>query len=326
LPVEIFARQNFLLAGILPVGILFILPETRFTLPSFAKINLTLRVLGRRADGYHELQTVFQTISLHDELRFSARDDNRLELVCDAPAIPSDETNLVHRAAVALRERYGVSRGARVELRKKIPAGGGLGGGSSNAAVALVGLARLWEIETERQTLAEIGAGLGADVPFFLTGGTALGTGRGTDIHPLPDIPQKYLLLVTPGVHVSTAEAYKSLNAPALTKALSPANLTVSRVQAEISGSLQAVVENDFERVVYRLYPEIERARSSLVAAGARGAWLSGSGASVFALFDSLDERERAQASLQVEPGWQVFACTTVARATYEAAFGADKF
>lgn len=300
--------------------------DARFTLPSFAKINLTLRVLGRRTDGYHELQTVFQTISLHDELTFGARDDKRLELACDAPGIPCDETNLVHRAAVALRERYGVSRGARVELRKKIPAGGGLGGGSSNAAVALVGLARLWEIETGRETLAEIGAGLGADVPFFLTGGTALGTGRGTDVHPLPELPQKYLLLVTPRVHVSTAEAYKSLNAPALTKPLSPVNLAVSRVQAEISGSLHAVLENDFERVVYRLYPEILRARSSLVAAGARGALLSGSGASVFALFDSLELRERARASLQVETGWQVFSCTTVAREAYEAALAADKF
>ena len=306
---------------------MFILPETRFTLPSFAKINLTLRVLGRRADGYHELQTVFQTISLQDELTFSARDDSRFELVCDAPAaIPCDEMNLVHRAAVALGERYGVSRGARVELRKKIPAGGGLGGGSSNAAVALVGLARLWEIETELGTLAEIGATLGADVPFFLTGGTALGTGRGTDIHPLQDLPQKYLLLITPGVNVSTAEAYKSLNAPALTKPLSPANLTVSRVQAEISGSLHAVLENDFERVVYRLYPEILRARSSLVAAGAGGALLSGSGASVFALFDSPELRERARASLQVETDWEVFSCATVARAAYEAAFAADKF
>ncbi|HEY0099387.1 MAG TPA: 4-(cytidine 5'-diphospho)-2-C-methyl-D-erythritol kinase [Pyrinomonadaceae bacterium] len=302
------------------------MPETRFTLPSFAKINLTLRVLGRRADGYHELHTVFQTISLRDELTFRSRDDEQLELTCDAPDIPCDETNLVHRAAVALRERYGVSRGASVELRKKIPAGGGLGGGSSNAAVTLVGLARLWEIETERQTLAEIGASLGADVPFFLTGGTALGTGRGTDIHTLADLPPRHLLLITPDVNVSTAEAYKSLNAPALTKPLSPANLTVSRVQAEISGSLHAMLENDFERVVYRLYPQIERARSSLVAAGAGKALLSGSGASVFALFDSPEERERVSGRLQVETNWQVFACTTVARATYVEAFGADRF
>ena len=311
----------------MPVEILSILSEARFTLPSFAKINLTLRVLGRRADGYHELNTVFQTVSLCDELTFSARDDARLELVCDAPGIPCDETNLVLRAARALGERYGVSRGARIELHKKIPAGAGLGGGSSNAAVALVGLARLWKIETQRQALADLGAGVGADVPFFLTGGTALGTGRGTDIHPLADVPLRYLLLVTPDINVSTAEAYKSLNAPALTKALSPVNLAVSRVQAEISGSLHAVVENDFERVIYRLYPETRRARSSLVAAGARCVSLSGSGASVYALFDSPDEREGAQAKLKVEAGWQVFVCTTLARAGYEAAlFGADEF
>lgn len=303
-----------------------ILSEARFTLPSFAKINLTLRVLGRRADGYHELNTVFQTISLHDELTFRTRDDARLELICDAPDVPCDETNLIHRAAVALRERYGVSRGASIELRKKIPAGGGLGGGSSNAAVALIGLARLWKIETERHTLAEIGARLGADVPFFLVGGTALGTGRGTDVHPLKDLSPQHLLLITPDSKVSTAEAYKLLNAPALTKPLSPVNLTVSRVQAEISSSLYALLENDFERVVYRLYPEIGRARSSLVAAGAKGTLLSGSGASVLGLFDSLAERERAQGTLQVEAGWQVFAPTTLTRRAYEAALGANKF
>jgi 4-diphosphocytidyl-2-C-methyl-D-erythritol kinase len=300
---------------------LFILPDARFTLPSFAKINLTLRVMGRRPDGYHEIETVFQTVTLHDRLTFEARDDARLELVCDAPGIPCDETNLVHRAGAALRERYGASRGARIVLEKKIPAGGGLGGGSSNAAVALVGLARLWEIAADGSALAEIGASLGADVPFFLTGGTALGTGRGTDIHPLPDVPTKQLLLVTPRIEVSTAAAYKSLNAHALTKAVAPANLAVSRAQAEISGSLRATLRNDFEPVVYRLHPEIERARDALVAAGAGGALLSGSGASVFGLFENANERERAQASLRAEAGWRVFACATLARSAYAEEF-----
>ncbi len=304
------------------------LPEASFTLPSFAKINLTLRIHGRRADGYHEIETVFQTVTLHDRLTFTPLDDGegRLELACDAPGIPCDESNLVHRAGTALRARYGATRGARVDLEKRIPAGGGLGGGSSNAAVALVGLARLWRIETDGRALAEIGASLGADVPFFLTGGTALGTGRGTDIHPLADVPPQQLLIVTPRVRVSTAEAYKSLNAHALTKAVSPANLTVSRARAEISGSLQAALWNDFEPVVYRLHPEIERARDALVATGARGALLSGSGASVFGLFENVRERDRAQASLRVEAGWQVFACTTLAESDYAAQFGAVEF
>jgi 4-diphosphocytidyl-2-C-methyl-D-erythritol kinase len=307
----------------LTVEILYTLSDARFTLPSFAKINLTLRVLGRRADGYHEIETVFQTVTLHDRLTFAARGDARIELVCDAPAVPCDETNLVHRAAVALRERYGAGRGARINLEKKIPAGGGLGGGSSNAAVALVGLARLWEIETDRSALAEIGATLGADVPFFLTGGTALGTGRGTDIHALPDVPPKQLLIVTPPIEVSTAAAYKSLNSRALTKAVAPANLAVSRAQAEISGSPQAALRNDFEPVVYDLHPEIGRARDALKAAGASGALLSGSGASVFGLFENAEKRDGARGSLRVESGWRIFACETLARVAYAEAVGA---
>ncbi|HLL69969.1 MAG TPA: 4-(cytidine 5'-diphospho)-2-C-methyl-D-erythritol kinase [Pyrinomonadaceae bacterium] len=302
--------------------------DAKFTLPSFAKINLTLRVHGRRDDGYHEIQTVFQTITLHDELTFERAGHEQVELICDdAPAdIPRDETNLVYRAAVALRERFGVTSGARVALRKNIPSGGGLGGGSSNAAVALVGLARLWEIDADRPALARIGAGLGADVPFFLTGGTALGTGRGTSIHTLADAPHAHLLVVTPNVKVSTAEAYKALDAPALTKPISPVNLAVSRTQAEISGSLPAALANDFERVVYRLHPEIERARDALTASGASGALLAGSGASVFGLFDGAEHRAQAQASLTIEAGWQVFACTTLTRGEYAEAFGAGKF
>ncbi|HEV2803207.1 MAG TPA: 4-(cytidine 5'-diphospho)-2-C-methyl-D-erythritol kinase [Pyrinomonadaceae bacterium] len=299
--------------------------EARFTLPSYAKINLVLRVHGRRADGYHEIETVFQTVTLHDRLTFET-DDEQLELTCDAPEVPCDESNLVHRAAVALGARYGTRRGARIRLEKKIPAGGGLGGGSSNAAVALVGLTRLWELEADKQTLAELGASLGADVPFFLTGGTALGTGRGTDIYTLADAPSQPLLIVTPRVHVSTAEAYKSLNSHALTKAVAPVNLTVSRVQAGISGSLHAVLRNDFEPVVYRLYPEIERARDALAAAGATGTLLSGSGASVFGLFENILERDRAESTLSVEPGWQVFACTTLSQSAYAQALGAFKF
>jgi len=140
--------------------------EQVFTLPAFAKINWTLRVTGRRPDGYHELRTIFQTVALHDRLTFASRRDERLQLSCDAPGIPVDENNLIHRAAIALRLRHGVSRGASIHLEKRIPAGGGLGGGSSDAAIALLGLAHLWRVETDRRELSEIGAGLGADVPF----------------------------------------------------------------------------------------------------------------------------------------------------------------
>ncbi|HEX8285158.1 MAG TPA: 4-(cytidine 5'-diphospho)-2-C-methyl-D-erythritol kinase [Pyrinomonadaceae bacterium] len=295
----------------------------RLTLPAFAKINLGLRVLGRRPDGYHEISTVFQTITLHDTLTFETAPGGLLELSCTDPSIPTDGTNLVVRAASALRERFGVDSGARVGLEKAIPAGGGLGGGSSDAAVTLAALAALWGIETGASELAEIGARLGADVPFFLTGGTALGTGTGTDIRPLADAPKMHLCVVSPGVHVSTAEAYKALGARALTKAEAAANLSVSRAEAEFSDSLCDVMSNDFEAVVVRLHPEIGRAREALKGAGALRVMLSGSGSSVFGVFESEAEAGRARGALGgAEGGWKVFACATLTRAEYLAALG----
>ncbi|MBC7933228.1 MAG: 4-(cytidine 5'-diphospho)-2-C-methyl-D-erythritol kinase [Rubrivivax sp.] len=291
--------------------------EDKLTLPAFAKINLGLRVKGRRVDGYHEISTVFQTITLHDSLTFELMPAESVELNCSDPDIPTDESNLVVRAAVALCARFGVRCGVRVELEKRIPAGGGLGGGSSDAAVTLIALAHLWNIETDKRELEEIGAPLGADVPFFLTGGTALGMGTGTDILSLEDAPKMHLAVAMPGVHVSTAEAYKRLNAPALTKAEGVANLSVSRTEADFSGFICGVTRNDFEAVVFGLYPEIERARDVLKGLGAHRALLSGSGSSVFGVFDSKEEVERACEALRDEVGWQVFACATLTRAEY---------
>jgi 4-diphosphocytidyl-2-C-methyl-D-erythritol kinase len=302
-----------------------LLRENEFTLPSFAKINLSLRVLGRRTDGYHELRTVFQTISLRDQLTFRALDDSRLELVCDycdSDGVPTNDSNLIIRAAKLLRERFNVERGAWVALEKMIPAGGGLGGGSSNAAVALIGLARLWEIETTRDELIELSATLGADAPFFFTGGRALGTGRGDQIAPLADAPRSSLIIIAPRVKISTAEAYASLRAPALTKNFAPVNLLVSRKEANFYDSLPAALANDFEPAIFRQHPEIERARDSLVAAGATAALLSGSGSSVFGIFENRDGVERARVRLRVEDGWRVFAGETVAREDYRSEFG----
>jgi len=287
------------------------------TLPSFAKINWRLRIMGRRRDNYHELSTVFQTVTLHDELKFIRNDDESLRLFSDAQDIPTDESNLILRAARLLRERFGVRKGADVHLTKRIPAGGGLGGGSSNAAMALLALARLWEIELRKENLVELGGHLGADVPFFFTGGTALGKGLGTEITPLHDVNADHLLIVTPGVRVSTAEAYKSLNARALTMADSAAILSVSRATAQFPDSLPEALYNDFEPVVFGLEPEIAHAKERLLRRGAQGALLSGSGSSVFGIFDSRAESVRALESLSSETGWQIFSCATLAREEY---------
>ena len=296
--------------------------DDALTLPSFAKINWTLRVLGRRPDNYHELHTIFQTVTLHDRLRFTLRDDDRLEIRCDAPGIPVDETNLIHRASVALKERYGIRKGATIELEKHIPAGGGLGGGSSNAAIALMGLTHIWGIEATGSELCGVGATLGADVPFFFTGGTAEGTGLGTRISPLADVADVRLLIVTPGVKVSTGEAYKALSAPALTKQGSDIILSSSRADAKISDSVPYHLYNDFERVVLRLEPEIARAKNALVEAGARASLLAGSGSSVFGIFDSSESQERAAQRLKAEKGWRVFLCGALRRAAYSEALG----
>jgi 4-diphosphocytidyl-2-C-methyl-D-erythritol kinase len=293
-----------------------------FTLPAFAKINWVLRVLGRRHDGYHEIRTVFQTVTLHDRLTFTSRRDDRLHLTCDVPNIPVDEKNLVYRAAQALRERYGIDRGASIHLEKRIPAEGGLGGGSSDAAVALLGLAHLWQIDTDRRELALIGASLGADVPFFLTGGTALGVGLGTEVSPLQEATAEHLLIVTPEAKVSTAEAYKALSLPALTKEDGDIILSISCAGAQFPGSLHDALYNDFERVIFRLEPEIERAKSALIRAGARGALLAGSGSSVFGIFDKEEVRERARRTLKEEAQWRVFSCATLAREQYREALG----
>jgi 4-diphosphocytidyl-2-C-methyl-D-erythritol kinase len=294
----------------------------KINVPAFAKLNLGLRVHGRRPDGYHEISTVFQTVTLRDTLSFQAAADGSLKLVCSDPSIPADDSNLILRAAKALRERFGVGRGVCVELEKMIPAGGGLGGGSADAAVTLAALTTLWEIEAGAGELAEIGARLGADVPFFLTGGTALGTGTGTDIRPLEDAPKMHLVIVAPGVQVSTAEAYGALGAPALTKVEPLVNLSVSRTEADFPDSLCDVWSNDFEAVVVRLYPEIGRARERLVGSGARRVMLSGSGSSVFGVFESKGEAARARVGLKAESGWKVFACETLTRAEYLAALG----
>ena len=282
-------------------------------LPSFAKINWTLRVLGKRRDGYHEIATVLQSLSLSDELIFTPRRDDRITLTCDDPAIPADETNLVVRAARALPKGQGVD----IKLIKKIPAQAGLGGGSSNAAMTLWALNTLWRLELEKTDLERLGSELGADVPFFLTGGTALARGTGTNVSELPDVPRQHLLIVTPRASVSTANAYASLKAPSLTS-FDPVSILSSSFTEPFCGDRgQWPLQNDFEGVIFEIEPEIGRVKLALLDAGARDAMLAGSGSSVFGIF--ADEAARAQAleTVKCEAGWQVFACHTLSRGEY---------
>jgi 4-diphosphocytidyl-2-C-methyl-D-erythritol kinase len=294
-----------------------------FTLPSFAKINWRLNVLGRRGDGFHELRTIFQTVTLHDTLRFAARSDAELRLTSDSKDVPVDESNLILRAGAALRDRSGNRKGASLHLEKIIPVEAGLGGGSSNAAVALLGLARLWEMGITKRELTEIAASLGADVPFFLTGGTALGTGLGTEVTPINEVVAEYLLVVKPRAKVSTAEAYKALNSPALTKVGGDIILSISRADEQFTDSYPEALHNDFEPVVFPLKPEIARAKDALLQLGARSALLAGSGSGVFGVFDKAEARARAVEALKEESDWRIFPCAALTRSAYLAALGA---
>ena len=298
-----------------------------FTLPSFAKINWSLRILGRRADGYHEVRSVLQTVSLHDQLHFSPhpegndQDNPDVLLTCDTAEIPLGADNLIIRAAHALRDRCGVKAGAAIHLEKRIPPRGGLGGGSSNAAVALLGLACLWRLSLGRSELREIGSTLGADVPFFFLGGCALATGTGTDLQaladPTSDNAQKYLVIISPKATVSTAVAYESLKAPALTSLNDASILSISYAEEISDLSHPRDTGNDFEDVIFSSEPEIKRAKESLLDVGASGSLLAGSGSSVFGIFENKEAQERAVNEIQAEIGWRVFPAVTVSRHEY---------
>lgn len=273
------------------------------TVPAFAKINLTLRVLGARDDGYHAVRTVLQSLELHDTLTFHpARGLFRIE--CDHPACPTGRTNLVWRAADLVWRAAGrpsVPRGVVVRIAKRIPLQSGLGGGSSDAAAAIRGLSRLWRLDLPRERLQTIAARLGADVPFFLEGGTALGLERGDLVFPLLDQPTAWVTLALPPFGVSTREAYgwfdeagRNRRAEALRYRSHSKALGVLSVIGESSGIPLSEWANDLEAPVARRHPEIARLTGHLRQFGAFHAAMSGSGSAVYGLFDT---RAGAQAA-----------------------------
>lgn len=292
--------------------------ENSFQLPAFAKINWFLNVLGKRDDGFHEICTAFQTVSLCDNLIFTKSD--KITLTCDDVNIPTDKSNLIIRAALKLKEKFGIEEGAKIHLEKNIPSPGGLGGGSSDAAIALLGLAKLWNLNIEFEELCRIGAILGSDVPFFFYGGTAIGEGRGTKITAVEDIEEKFLLIITPNISVATLEAFAQLNAPRLTNISSKSILQLCRNEAEKQRLGQSNPQNDFERVIFKLEPEIERVKKRLLETGARSALMSGSGASVFGIFDTEETRQATIKALETEHSWRKFAVATVSREVYSEA------
>ena len=281
----------------------------RLVVLAAAKVNLALEVLGERADGYHEIATVLQTVDLSD--RVVLEEAPGLELRTSTSDVPADERNLAMRAAAALRDAAGVTRGARITLEKRIPVAAGLGGGSTDAAAVLLGLNRLWRLRWPVAKLADVAVALGMDVPFFLRGGVALGTGRGEQLEPLHG-GTLALVLVNPGFGVSTAEMYGRVT---------PAMLTDG---ARCRRVVEALRQRRVERVAASLYnglegaaaphPEIARMKAALLAAGALGAQMSGSGPTVFGVARSREHARQIRDRV-ARGSWRCWAVRSLAGA-----------
>jgi len=281
---------------------------------AYAKINLGLEVLGKRSDGYHELRTLFQTIGLHDDLEFHPQGKEILLQGSD-PSIRWDETNLIHRAARALRERFPIREGIRIKVNKRIPAGKGLGGGSSNAAASLMALNRLWKLGAEKEVLVEIGGRLGADVPFFFFGGLCLGEGIGDRLSPLKDLDRRPCLLVFPSVAVSTAAVYERVG-PSLTSEGKD-----SKIIRFLDSGDPGCLENDLEKIVLSVHPQIKAIKRLLQEQGSALSMVSGSGSAVFGLFRTMERAREAERRLGRE--FRVLLTETLPRDLYWKGVGA---
>lgn len=278
---------------------------TRFV-RSYAKINLTLDVLERRTDGYHELATVMQTVDLYDTLCLTTTADGSVRIICTRPELNGAD-NLAARAAQALRERLALSQGVVIELQKRIPMAAGLGGGSSNAAAVLLALQQEWQLPLSPTDLLTIATELGSDVPFFLSGGLALCEGRGERITPLAahwPRNMRWLLLVKPAISVSTAAVFHSLPASDFTDG-TPSRAISAALQAKKAFHLEDL-HNGLERGVLERYPEVAQTRKELLLAGATFVQLSGSGPTLFAPFSELVRATRVQQSLH-ERGYETY-------------------
>ena len=273
------------------------------TVRACAKLNLDLKVLGTRADGFHDLRTIFQTIALHDTIECVPR-EGPFAIECSNTSVPLDESNLIWRAAEALwcsLGRTGPVQDVLVRLDKQIPLQAGLGGGSADAAAALVALARVWRVRVSPDQLSDVAVTLGADVPFFLSGGTALGLGRGDEIYPLADWPRHWVVLLVPDFGVSSRQAYEWYDAGIDTASEAP-----EREPQYIQGpwpSRTVQMTNDLEGVIALRHPEINQMKAALRSAGAMASAMSGSGSTVFGLFQQRTEALAARDRLSVAGG-----------------------
>lgn len=268
------------------------------TLNAMAKINLGLDVLRRREDGYHEVKMVMQTVNLYDTLRFEKKTQPGIVVKVDACELPTDENNLIYKAAKLMTETYGVSEGVEISLTKRIPIAAGMAGGSTDAAAALVGMNRLFALGASVEALKALGVKIGADVPYCIEGGTALSEGIGEILTPLPDAPGGILVIAKPDISVSTKYVYENLHANEL-QYHPDIDGMVEAIRAQDRDGVLRRMENVLETVTEVKYPIISEIKQLLKDAGAENALMSGSGPTVFAVFEKREDAEQALQQLQ---------------------------
>jgi len=249
-----------------------------------AKINLFLDVLDKRPDGYHNIETIFQSIDLHDTLTF--RKAESINIKCDNPDIPLDSSNLAYKAAELLIKESGRNLGADIDIIKRIPIGGGLAGGITDASATLIGLNQLWELDYTLDDLLKFAEKLGSDVPFCLIGGTALGTGRGEILTSLRSLTKLYVVIANAGIQVSTAWAYKNLSNSGLTECGKSDNILIEKIQHNDLTNIGLHFFNAFEQIVFQHYPIVGETKAEMLRSDVLGAMMTGSGSTVFAITD----------------------------------------
>jgi 4-diphosphocytidyl-2-C-methyl-D-erythritol kinase len=282
----------------------------KITIRSPAKINLCLSVLGRRPDGYHDVEMLMQMVGLFDEVTVVLGGTD-VRVSCDSSAVPAGEGNIAWRAAAELLRISGKAAGLSIEIKKNIPVAAGLGGGSGNAAAVLAAANKLMELGLDRSRLAEIGARIGMDVPFFFFGPTALARGRGDVLSELPPLPQLWILLVNPGLETSTAWAYAKLNLRLTKKA------GCNKIQGLNVRDIALGLHNDLEVVTAAAHPVVLRIRNALLDQGAVGALMSGSGPTVFGIFETESALQAAADGLSSE-GWRLYPVKTLTESPVE--------
>lgn len=271
-----------------------------------AKINYLLNVVRRRQDGYHDLRMIMQLVDLCDDISVSLQDSPDIKVVCGTKGVPDGPGNIAWKAARTMLDIADSDMGAIIEITKNIPVAAGLGGGSSDAATVLMGMRELLELKLTDQRLMEIAVKLGADVPFFIFKKTALAEGIGEKLTAIPDIPKAWILLVNPGVHVSTAWVFRSLQ---LTNRRELNRLPQLFATHE---ELCSIFSNDLETVTIPAFPVINEIKESLLRLGALASMMSGSGPTVFGLFRDLPSAERARSELSATTGWFVAVAETL--------------